>query len=361
MKIIYGALIKNPKRKTAPFYGRVRQDGKERYIPLHTQDKAEAMKWVEKQNHVLFEVNEYLDAGQEPPPELLAKLVTLDSVVIPRKVKESTVGAPGSLLEKWETDLRVNGLRPMTVTNYTKAIRFLLGNEKVSGLSSDTVKRIVASTVNMSPNTRRFYFNAMKSLFRFMGRMDLIKALPTIRPVESSHVYWSELDMADIIAEVSSDTAERTLQYQDYFGVLAAIGSRNTETFLLKWENLNDDQSITFPAAITKANKTRTVPIPYNLWAQLEVRRGKPEERIFNLVSPSQSRRYRVLQRAIDKLGLPGSGLHMFRRSRSVLLYKKVKNIKVCAALLGDSEEVALKHYQDAVTIEEVRKAAFDE
>ena len=31
MKIIYGALIKNPKRKTAPYYGRVRQDGKERY------------------------------------------------------------------------------------------------------------------------------------------------------------------------------------------------------------------------------------------------------------------------------------------------------------------------------------------
>lgn len=361
MKIAYSCIIKNPKRKTCPWYGRVRQDGKEKIINLGTHDKTVAMKWVEKQKNILFQVNEFLDAGKPVPGELMARLITVDIPAFGQKVASEPISTPGGILEGWEIEKRSEGFREVTLSTYMRALRRLLQNESLESLTPEKVKAILTSRANLSNNTRRHYCNCLKSLFTYMRRTDLVEVLPHIRPVESSHVYWSELDMADIIAEITSDTAERTLQYKDYFGVLAAIGSRNTETYLLKWENLHDDQTVTFPAAITKANKTRTVPLPYNLWAQLEVRRGRPEERIFNLVSPRQSRRYRVLQRAVDKLGLPGSGLHMFRRSRSVLLYKKVKDIKICAALLGDSPEVCIKHYQDAVTIEEVRKAAFDE
>lgn len=361
MKIAYSALIKNPKRKKAPYYGRIRQDGREKFIPLNTENKTEAMKWVKRQQNVLFQVNEYLEAGQQVPDALMAKLLTVDTPAFAQKGSSKPVSAPGGILDAWEADARSRGFREATMATYQRAFRLLLADEAPESLTVEKVRSMITSRASLSNNTRRHYCNALRSLFTFMRRDDLARALPRIKPEESSHVYWSELDMAEIIAEVSSDTAERTLQYKDYFGVLAAIGSRNTETYLLKWENLNEDQSITFPAHITKAGKTRTVPIPYSLWAQLEVRRGRPEERIFSLVSPSQSRRYRVLQRAVDRLGLPGSGMHMFRRSRSVLLYRKVKDIKICAALLGDSEAVALKHYQDAVTMEEVRRAAFDE
>ena len=361
MKISYSCVIKNPKRKTCPWYGRIRQDGREKIVNLGTHDKTVALKWVEKQKNLLWQVNEFLDAGRPVPDELMAKLITVDTPAFAQKHTSEPVSAPGGVLERWEADARARGFREATLATYMRAFRMLLKDESIESLTPEKVKGILTKRANLSNNTRRHYCNSLRSLFTFMERVDLARALPHIRPVESSHVYWSELDMADIIAEVTSDTAERTLQYKDYFGLLAAIGSRNTETFLLKWENLHDDQTVTFPAAVTKANKTRTVPIPYDLWAQLEVRRGRPEERIFNLVSPSQSRRYRVLQRAVDKLGLPGSGLHMFRRSRSVLLYKKVKDIKICAALLGDSPEVCIRHYQDAVTIDAVREAAFDE
>ena len=46
-------------------------------------------------------------------------------------------------------------------------------------------------------------------------------------------------------------------------------------------------------------------------------------------------------------------------RSRSAILYRKVKDIKICAAMLGDSPQVALKHYQDEVGVAEIREAAF--
>ena len=174
-------------------------------------------------------------------------------------------------------------------------------------------------------------------------------------------MFWGELEMFEVIASVELDDAAKTEQYREYFEVLAAIGSRNTETALLKWRNLNEDISVTFPAEITKAGKTRTVPLPMELYGRLDMRRGEPDERVFPLVALSQPARYRVLQKAIAKAGVPGAGLHMFRRSRSVLLYKKVRDIKVCASLLGDSEAVALKHYQDAVTLDEIRSAAFDE
>lgn len=155
------------------------------------------------------------------------------------------------------------------------------------------------------------------------------------------------------------DTAARTIEYKDYFRVMATIGSRQGETYLLRWKDLHDG-CLTFVAEHTKSRKERTVPIPYDLWASLEVRRGNPEEKMFPLVSPSQSRRYRVLRRALDELGLEG-GLHTFRHSVSMLLFKKCGDIKSVCQVLGHSPQVGLEYYQHTRSVEEVREKVFGE
>lgn len=359
MKIAYSVVIKNPKRKTAPFYGRIRQDGRERFIPLNTDSRAEAMKWVDKQKNLLFRVNEYLDEGNPAPQELLAQLATVDAVPFPHKVASDPASAPGGALERWEVDMRSRGMRGTTVDNYMKAVRLMLGDTPVERLDREKVSAMITGRVKLSDNTRRHYANSMRSFLNFIGRPDLASVLPHIRYEESDHVFWTEEQMFDIVTEVNSDTPARTEQYRLYFSVLAETGARNSEARLIKWKHVSDG-CIRFPAEATKGRKSRTVPISTSLWAELEVIRKDPETDVFDLVSPNQTRRYKVLKRALNKLGLEGS-LHTFRRSRSALLYRKTGNIKICAQLLGHSPQVALKIYQDEVGVEELRKAVFDE
>lgn len=357
MKIIYGAVVKNPRRKTAPWYGRVRQDGREKYIPLNTQDKAEAMKWVERQRIVLFQVNEYLEAGQPVPDELAAKLITVDTPTFSQKVSSKPVTAPGGILERWEVDMRIHGFSDTTITNYLKSARIVLGDAHLDTLGADVVREAISRNLDISNNTRRFYCNALRCLFRFIGREDLCNVLPKIKPVEGDHVFWSYEDLYDICCTVSSDTPERTEQYQFYFKVLMETGCRNSELMEVKWKDI-DQAVVRFSAGSTKARKARSVPISWELYAELDVLRKDPEQYVFNLVSKNQTRRYKVLQRACKKLGIVNGGLHTFRRSRATEIYRRC-GIKVAAQMLGDSEGIALKHYIEEVGPEQIRKEVF--
>lgn len=359
MKIIYGAVVKNPRRKTAPWYGRVRQDGREKYIPLNTQDKAEAMKWVERQRIVLFQVNEYLEAGQAVPDDLAAKLITVDTPTFSQKVSSKPVTAPGGILERWEVDMRIRGFSDTTITNYLKSARIVLGDAHLDTLGADVVREAISRNLEISNNTRRFYCNALRCLFRFIGREDLCNVLPKIKPVEGDHVFWSYEDLYDICCTVSSDTPERTEQYRFYFRCLMETGCRNSELMDVKWKDI-DQAIIRFSAGNTKTKKERTVPISWELYAELDVIRKEPEQYVFNLVSRNQTRRYKVLTRAVKKLGLPLAGLHCFRRSRAQEIYRRC-GLKVASQMIGDSEAVALKHYIKEAGVEEIRKAVFGE
>lgn len=349
----------NPKRKTAPYYGRIRQEGRTTVVPLYTEDKSVATHWLEIQRNVLFQVNQYIEAGEPVPEDLRMKLVTARTPVFAQERPSEPVSVPGGLLERWEVDMRVRGMRSTTVNNYMRSARYLLGNLSPETLRADTVKSIITSKVKLSNNTRRFYCNVLRSLFNFMDRHDLVKVLPHVRTEESDHVFWTEEQMFDIVTEVSSDTPARTEQYRLYYSVLAQTGCRNTEARLLKWKHISNG-CIRFPAEATKGRKARTVPIPFSLEAELDVIRRDPEDEVFNLVSPNQSRRYKVLKRALVKLGLEG-GMHCFRRSRAAILYRKTRDIKICAQLLGHDPSIALKVYQDEVGVEELRRAVFDE
>lgn len=359
MNIIYGAVVKNPRRKTAPWYGRVRQDGREKYIPLNTQDKAEAMKWVERQKNILFQVNEFLEAGLPVPDDLMAKLLTVDTPAFAQKVASEPVSVPGGIMERWEVDMRVQGMSEVTIRNYLKAARIVLGDATVASLTTEKVRDLISAKVKLSNNTRRFYCNALRHLFRFIGREDLAKALPNIKPVEGDHVYWSAEQMYDICCAVQSDTPARTEQYYFYFRVLMETGCRNSELMDVKWKDVYD-ATVRFNAISTKTRKTRTVPISWQLYAELDVLRKQPEEYVFDLVSRNPTRRYKILQKACRKLGITPSGLHCMRRSRATEVYRKC-GIRIASQLIGDSEGIALKHYIQEAGIEEIRKEVYGE
>ena len=359
MKIAYSIVVKNPRRKSVPYYGRVRQDGRERLVHLHTESKAEALKWLEKQKGVLALVNEYLDAGQPVPDELMAKLVTVDTARFTTKDTEAPPASPNGILEKWEVEMRVHAFSEVTIRNYLKAARIVIGSLPVASLTVEKVKDLISAKVKLSNNTRRFYCNALRHLFRFIGREDLAKALPNIKPVEGDHVYWSYEQMYDIACTVQSDTPERTEQYRLYFLTLLESGARNSELREIRWKDL-ENAVIRFSAGNTKMRRTRTVPISWSLYAELDVIRKDPEEYVFNLVSKNPTRRYKILQRACKRLGIPQSGLHCYRRSRATEIYRRC-GIKVAAQMLGDSETVALKTYIEEVGVEEIRKEVYGE
>lgn len=357
MELKYSAVLKNRHRASAKYWGRIRDGKRERWVNLKTQDRAEAMKWVARQKGVLALVNDYEEAGKPVPDDLMARLLTVDCTPVSEDSREKPFTAPGATLDKWESAQRAAGMRPTTIGNYQRAFAVLLHGHTPESLTPELMKDIILSRASLKNSTRRFYCNALGSLFRFMDRQDLVKALPKVKVEGSNPVYWSEQDMEEIIMEVRSDSAERTMQYRQYFNMMRLIGSRQGETYLLEWRDIDrQTESVTFRSEITKSRKARRVPLPFSLFAELEDRRGNPTERVFNLVSTSQSRRYTVLKKALDRLGLEGSA-HSFRRSRAMILYRQQNaDIKAIAELLGHSPAVSLEFYQQSRTLDELRE-----
>lgn len=356
--IKYSIIAKNKKVVKIPkLYGRIRAGKRERLVPLG-RNMEEAQKWLKRAQRAYEEACDLEAEGKPIPPELLARVLTVDSDIRVSAVSSVPVEKAGGTLELWEADLRVRNMRETTIANYLRAVSPMLRGKDVANLDAQKVREMVGGK-KVAPNTRRFICNALKSLFLFCKRTDLAEALPHIKYEQKDRSWWTEEDMDNIILHVRSDSAARTIEYKDYFRVMATIGSRQGETYLLRWKDLHDG-CLTFVAEHTKSRKERTVPIPYDLWSSLEVRRVNPEEKMFPLVSPSQSRRYRVLRRALDELGLEG-GLHTFRHSVSMMLYKKCGDLKAVSQLLGHSPQVALQYYQNARSVDDLRGLLFDE
>lgn len=357
-KIKYSIIAKNKKVVKIPkLYGRIRAGKRERLVPLG-RNMEEAQKWLKRAQRAYEEACDLEAEGKPIPPELLARVLTVDTDIRVSSVSSAPAEKAGGTLELWEADMRLRNIRESTISNYLRAVSPMLRGKDVANMNAQQVKEMVGQK-KVAPNTRRFICNALKSLFLFCKRQDLADALPHIKYEQKDRAYWDSDTMDEIILHVRSDSAARTIEYKDYFRVMATIGSRQGETYLLRWKDLHDG-CLTFVAEHTKSRKERTVPIPYDLWSSLEVRRGNPEDRMFPLVSPSQSRRYRVLRRALDELGLEG-GLHTFRHSVSMLLYKKCGDLKAVSQLLGHSPQVALQYYQNARSVDDLRGLLFDE
>lgn len=342
----YTLVKKNRKRPTAPYYVRKRVGGKIVDVNLHTSDPKLAE--AELMRVKLAETE--LDGRGDP----------LDALLVRRKQAYEAVSKPGGVLDAWAQEMAVQGLRNQSIEKYTRAARLLLTGISISELTPERVKTILARTANLKNNTRRAYVNALASLFRHLNRDDLVKALPKVKTEQTDRVWWTELQMRQIIAEVRSDTTEHTTEYKDWFRVMAAIGSRQSETAELRWCDLKDGV-LTFRGEVTKNRKERRVPLPRDVWALLEVRRpavgmfGHDTAYIFPWVQHcDQATRYNVLARALKRLRLTG-GLHTWRHSVSMILYRRCSDIKAVSQILGHSPQVALTYYQNSRSVEELR------
>ena len=342
-KTHYTLVQKNRKRANAPWYIRVRTGSSVKDILLGT-DRGKAEVELMK---VQLRQKELEASGTPGNP--------LDALAIAQKRASEPLGSIGGVLERWEAKRRLEGFREQSIATYGRALRNMLGDVPVSSLDEALVARVMDATRNLKGSTRHNYAAALKNLFRFLKRPDLVEAVPSVQPEESEHNWWSRDEMMSIISAVECKSPIRELQFREYLELMATVGSRQGETGLLRWKDLDSNGILTFQGAITKSRKTRRVPLPLALQATLEARRGEPGELIFGAIPRDQQGRYALLRRALKKVGLKGC-LHDFRRSVSMILYRKGGNIKDVAELLGHSAQVALKFYQQAKSPEDLRE-----
>lgn len=345
----FSLIKKNKTRENAPWYIRRYDHGKVTDINLETTDR-------QKAEMELMKVKVASEMEGDP----------LDALSVRRKHLSEPISAPGGVIDQWEGWLAVEGKRAASISTYSRAIRYLMGDRSPDSLTVQSVAAILRKTSHLKTATRHIYVNAMRSLFGYMKKNDLVASLPKIKVEPTDRTWWTAEQMRDIIYAVECQRADWTIEYRDYFSIMAAIGSRQGETGQLRWCDLRDG-TLTFRAETTKSRKEKVVPIPQALWAQLETRR--PNRQYGDLYSgyidenymfphvqqASQPNRFCVLQRALKKVGLKG-GLHTFRHSVSMILYRKSGcDIKSVSQILGHSPSVAMQYYQNARTIDELR------
>ena len=340
-------IVKKNKYPNAPWYVRRRITGEPILdVNLETTDKKDAETELMRVKVAQAELERTGSSGD-----------ALDALSVRRKQAKEPVSVPGGVLDRWENWCRVEGLRETSIHRYGKAVRYLLKDVSLEDLTKEKVVALMASTVNLKANTRHSYVNALTSLFKFLERDDLRKALPRVKVEVGDRTVWTRRDMWEIICNVSTKKAQRTLEYKEYFQMMSCIGSRQGETYALKWEDISEsDGTVHFKAEYTKARKERWCPLPTDLWALLESRRGKPTESLWPNIGRDQATRFEALSYAIKKAGVKPGGLHTFRHSVATLLYRECKDIVKVAQLLGHSPQVSLKYYQAARGIDELRE-----
>lgn len=340
-KISY-TIVKKNHYPNAPWYVRMRETGcKPVDVNLETTDRKVA-------ETELMRVKVAASEGSSCP---------LDALTVRRKWAREDVSKTGGVLDKWEEWMTVSGFRQTSISKYARAVRMLLKGMSVSELTPDKVRNIMAGTINLKANTRRGYADSLRRLFDYLQRPDLAEVLPRIKTEITDRPVWDRFEMQEIIMSISTKSAARTEQYRQYFGMMAAIGCRQGECYQLRWQDLDESTGIVhFRAETTKARRERFCPLPTELWAALEVRRGNPDESLWPDIGRDQATRYEVLAYAIKKAGVRKGGLHTFRHSVSTILYRESKDIQLVSKLLGHSPQIAMSYYVHGQSIEEMRK-----
>lgn len=341
-KISFSVVRKN-KYPGATWYVRMRETGKKDVdVNLQTTDRKQA-------ETELMRVKLAASEGSTDP---------LGALSVRQKWAQEPVDRANGVLERWEAWMALEGFRTSSISKYVRAVRMLLDGKSVSDLTPDLVRNIMARTVNLKANTRRGYADSLHRLFDYLKRPDLAEALPRIKTEITDRTVWTRDEMEEIIMNVSTKNAARTEQYRQYFGMMSRIGCRQGECYELRWADLDPDTGVVhFRAETTKARKERWCPLPTDLWAELEVRRGRPEESMWPDIGKDQATRFQALSYAIKKAGVKKGGMHSFRHSVSTLLYKQSGcDIALVSKLLGHSPQVAMQYYVHGQSVEDMRK-----
>lgn len=362
LKISYTCYMKNPKRPSAHYYGRVRESGQPVLdIDLQTKVKAVAESWVALRRDEVKRYNQYVICGERVPTDLERAIVRRNSPsLIAQKATSAVVKLQTTALDEWERELRRLGRRERTIAAYSRAVRNVVPKDSVmTDINQDNIRIWLARHDHLKSATRKHYSVATREFVRFCIKRygidrDLLDCFDYVKVESEERPYWTMTQMYHIIEAVETRDKVAEKIYKAYFWVMATVGSRQGETASLRWDDFRDG-CLTFRAETTKSGETRRVPLD---WRIVDMLNKLPREGqlIFSCVGKaSQATRYHVLQRAIDKSGMPKGNLHTFRHSVSMLMYKATNDIKATAQLLGHAEMTALKYYQASRQADELR------
>lgn len=367
LKISYSAYLKNPKRPSAHYYARVRQGGKVRDIDLHTQDKAMADAWVRLRRSELERYNEYVLVGEEVPAELEQKIVRVNTLSFAQKGPSKASVSLRVALDAWEADMRRRGLREQSISSYMRAMAVTVPNEALlSDVDSKHVVEWLAKHDHCKSATRRLYSVALREFVKYLSKdyvnlKELVLDWPVMVKAERVEKdYWTFPQMMSIINHIETKDKETEHQFKVYCYLMATAGSRQGETALLEWRDFRDG-CVTFRAENTKSNETRVVPLDPRIADLLyKMQRTSASELIFDRIPRTQPSRYQLLKYAIRRARAPKGGLHTFRHSVSMLMYKSTQDIKATSQLLGHKEQTALRYYQKSRQGEDLKKVVRD-
>ena len=380
IKVLYTIYIKNPRRPSAHYYARVREKGQPLYdIDLKTKDRAQAEAWLRLRRNELDTVNAKIMLGEPVSEEQLRSLTRWQNRRHDPK-EAPKVPTVMEAVDEFERHVRRTGRRESTVHTYLRAVKALLGpfyHDPVTCITEDLILDRMAAFDQRKANTRKNYSVTMHELAKFIvDRYDmppkLVNAIPRIKVSQEDRVHWDMMEMRSIIDSVVCKDKKQEEQYKAYFWVLATSGARQGETAALLWTDFKDGV-VTFRASVTKTRTERKVPLFYHTAHMVySLRRKDHGEKIFDLLPESQAARFRVLRAAIKRANenrsamaqIPMGGLHTFRHSVSVLLYRdrdgQRPDLKVLCTMMGHSPQTALTYYQGSRSTDDVRELVND-
>lgn len=363
LKISYSCYIKNPKRPSAHYYGRVRESGLPVMdIDLHTKVKAVAESWVALRRDEVKRYNQYVVCGEKVPADLERSIVRRNSpLVIAQKASSEAVNIVTVGLDGWERDLRRVGRRERTIAVYSRALKNVVPKEAlVTDINEDNIRLWLSKFDHLKSATRKHYSVATREFVRYCVKRygidrNLLDSFDYVKVETAERPYWTMNQMYHIIEAVEHPDKAVERLYKAYFWVMATVGSRQQETADLRWDDFRDG-CLTFRAETTKSGETRRVPLDWRI-ADMLARLPRDGAMMFGAVSTvTQAARYAVLRKAVTKSGMPFGSLHTFRHSVSMLMYKSTNDIKATAQLLGHKELTALKYYQASRQADELRQ-----
>jgi len=362
MKITVCAYKKNAhKLKKPSYYARVKIDGHVRDIPLHTDSKDVAEAWVRLRRAEVQRYQDYKLAGEEPPSDLLNKLLPSTPVNT----------EPGMTIrdavDMWERHMRRTGKRETSISTYLRSIKAVFGSVYSTTISAITDVLISDQLVQydgLKANSRKNYSVATHEFIKYLVNKHnlnpkLISAIPLIKVDEIEKPYWKPHQVSHIIDAVQCRDKAMEQTAKAYFWFLFSTGARQGEAYMIEWRDITFTDPVTAYVTIraenTKTNHTRRVPLDWRI-ARLLSRLPKEGPKVFSALPKSQSGRFAILSRAIKRSGMPAGGLHTFRRSFCMLAYSKTSDIKALAEMVGHSPEVGLKTYIAARQQDQLRE-----
>lgn len=355
MKITICAFKKNAyKLKNPSYYARVKVDGKTRDIPLHTSDKDVADAWVRLRRAEVQRYNDYIVAGEQPPPDLL------DRLIVAQKGTSEAVSVR-TAVDAWAAHLSRSGKRPATISTYLRAMRNCIDYSlPLTALTDRYINEALRKHDHLKAATRKSYSVTVREFVKFCVKeyglnRDLIDCFTFIKVQTEEKGFWTMLEMRRIIDNVQCRDEETTKCYKAYFWLMATTGARQGEAAALEWSDLRDG-AVTFRAETTKNNQTRTCPLTLGV-LDLINKLPRVSKRIFAYIGRQQASRYGVLAKAVKKAGVRQGGLHTFRHSASMYLYSKISDIKLVSQILGHNATTALTYYQKTREVEKVSDA----